>query len=181
MKDEKLEKIRKLLEGYSNDSESLGLAGIAEIKEKDPETGEVVSEQMVNNTVVGDGGLEFVAQAILDAGVTDDWNFIAIGSDGTAEDEDDNSLIAFEEANNVSGDKQLREHNGYNAVVQFGPTTFEAGVGKSSIEETAVQDSDAGDGSETIFNRMTFDSINNEDNDLEITIYIDVGARGYEP
>jgi len=173
------EEIRKVLEEYNINLEQLGLTGIAQIKEKDSETGEVISEQVVHNTIVGDNGLEFVAQAILDAGVTDDWSHIIIGSDGTSPNEDQDSILDYEDGEDVSGVKQLIEFDNYDAVVQFGPATFSSGAGKSSIEEACIADAD--DPTASIFNRLTFNAINNEDNDLEITIYIDVGGRGYSP
>jgi len=159
--------------------ENMNIRGIIKIRELDPETGEELNEHLVENAVVIDG-FEFVAQAILDGGVTDDWNWLAIGNDGTEPVETDTSIGTHEESANVSGLKSIETYDGGDTVVQFGPVTFDSDPEKSnSVEEVVIQDQEDVDGTETIFNRATFSAVDLSDRDLEITVYIDVGDRGF--
>jgi len=177
-----------------SNEEGLKMRGIAEIKELDPETGEVLDEWTEENIVVADAGLEWMASEIADASTTtaDKWTYMAIGEgDGTggadAEDLTDTSLQASVAHKDVSADTSVISADpdgkgSYSTVVRFGPLTFESGVDTSSqyIIETGIKDSDATDGTADLFDRIVFDSAADmSSRDLQVTIYIDVGNRGY--
>lgn len=173
MENEKFEElVEQLLEDRGVGSD-ITLKGKATVRERDPETGEVLSEEEAENLVVYEG-MEKIASYINGDAPASDFDYMAIGSGSTAEDVGDTSLVTREDISSAITSTIVGDGSGNNRVVQW-EYTFTAGTGKSSIEEMGMFDGNT-DGTDTMLNRVTFTAKDNENNDLQITYELTVGA-----
>lgn len=136
---------------------NLKMRGIATIREINPKTGTVISEEKKQN-IVTDAGAEAVVDYLADNAV-DAFEFMAIGSGTTSVDESDTALEDEEDRSgaitpSTSGKTITWEH------------TFSSGAGKSAITEMGMLNASSNG---TLFNHLTFTAKDNENNDLNIT------------
>ncbi len=188
-KDEAIEKFRELKEELEDEGEAddVLIEGIAEIEAIDPETEEVTDRQVVKNTVVGDDGLQYMADRLLSTPSEADGRFshIAIGTNDVAPGVTDTFSSEFTHSRDIDAspidtiNTEGETGSSYSTVVQFGPVTFDE-TGDSGITEAAIVDGTGSTGN-SLFNRLTFSSIDNSSQQIQITIYISVGGYSYSP
>jgi len=160
-----------------SERDSFGLQGKALIKELVPGTNRAKSMEVVSNVVVADRGLEWIADLMAGEEPAESWNYLAVGSDGMDESFEDDSLGDREAA--LECDIAVETGSeGYETLVKFGPVKFEVGTAGDSVVEAAL--SAGAESGSKIFNRLTFAPKDNERNDLELTLYVDVGDLGLE-
>ena len=153
--------------------DKIEIKGIAKIKEIDPRTGEIIDEEISENTVVYDAGANQIANYIAGNTPTDHFEYMAIGSGGTEEGTDDTSLDTQEAISGAITPTVEGDGSGNNRVVQW-VNTFSAGDGTTSIEEMGMFNGSTGSGTDGMLNRVTFTEKDNLNNDLEITYELTV-------
>ena len=127
---------------------------------------EVVSRVEGDNLVVGVGAERLAT--LFDSGSATTFDYMAIGSDGTAASESDTQLVAEEDRSSAIT-TSIEAFNGYNRAVRY-DFTFSQGAGKGSIEEVGLFDNSSAN-SGTMFNRFVFSTPrDNENNDLRIQL-----------
>ena len=153
----------------SKKEEKFGLKGTAIIREVDPETGEVVSKEEAENLITDVGAIE-IAKYINDE-EPPQFEYMCIGSDGTAAGAGDTALGSQEDNEEVGEDSGSISRS--TKTVSWTDVVFNSGSGKSSIEEMAMcQGSDST--ADPILNRVTFSAKDNANNDLLITYELEV-------
>ena len=165
------------MSGCTSEGDFFGLQGKALIKELVPGTDCAKSMEVVSNVVVADRGLEWIADLMAGEEPAESWNYLAVGSDGTDESFENDSLGDREAALECDISVETGSE-GYETQVKFGPVKFEVGTAGDSVVEAAL--SAGAESGSKIFNRLTFAPKDNERNDLELTLYVDVGDLGLD-
>ncbi len=147
--------------------DKIEIKGIATIKEVDPDTGEVLSEETKENLIVHDAGSEQIADYIAGNTPANHFEYMAIGSDGTSATKDDTGL-GTQTAISTAITPSVISGGTYDRVVQW-VHTFSAGDGGSSVEEMGMFNGSTGTGTDGMLNHLTFTAKDNQNNDLEIT------------
>lgn len=168
--DELLAKLRDLLKDLED---GITLKGIATIKEKDPVTDEVLSVEKQENVVVYDAGANQIANYIAGNTPSSHFEYMAIGSDGTAEGTGDTALGTQEAISSAITPSIVGDGSGNDRVVQW-VNTFSAGAGTTSIEEMGMYNGSTGGTTDGLLNRVTFTAKDNVNNKLEITYELTV-------
>lgn len=148
--------------------DSIGLKGTFVTREKNPETGEIVSEKKVENLVVGVGA-EKIAEYIAGDSPADDFAYLAIG-DGTTEETKDDTELQNELERSESLSADIVEEDGYDRRIVWS-NTFSAGSGKDEITELGMFDADS---EGVMLNRVVDTARDNENNDLEVEYRLDI-------
>jgi len=179
---EKLRDVIKSLDGDDNMNEEVKMKGIATVREKDPETGEVLSEETVENTVVA-VGMEIIADYIAGNTVSDDFSVMAIGDNGdgtqpTVDDEDTSLSNRVKESTVDTGPRTITDSTaaGYDRVVEWVHTYNADDTLTNDITEMGMFDTTLTDGSEIMLNHIDFIGKDLINNDVELTYRLTVGS-----
>lgn len=150
------------------------MRGVATIKEIDPETGAILSEQTRSNMIV-DEGAEYVRNLINPAtSVTSGLDWVLIGITGQAlgeEDPTDDQLTDQKDARELGSPSGHMVADG--KKITWKDFIFHQGAGKDGINEMCIATGN-NSVSDTMLNRIIFAPVDNLNNDLLVSYELEV-------